>query len=64
MVLLCELYNFQVIACILMYDLIRSLLSGVVTEMDVEILLKVLRSMCYIYLFGTLLTIDKRVEPS
>ena len=47
MVLLCELYNLQVISCILMYDLIRSLLSGVVTELDVEILLKILRSMCY-----------------
>ena len=47
MVLLCELYNLQVISCILMYDLIRSLLSGVVTELDVEILLKILRSMYY-----------------
>lgn len=47
MVLLCELYNFQVIACILVYDLVRSLLDGVVTEMDVEILLKILRSMYY-----------------
>ena len=47
MVLLCELYNFQVISCILVYDLIRWLLSSVVGEMDVEILLKILRSMCY-----------------
>jgi len=47
MVLLCELYNLQVIACILMYDLIRPLLSGVITELDVEILLKILRSMCH-----------------
>jgi nucleolar MIF4G domain-containing protein 1 len=52
MVLLCELYNFQVIACILMYDLIKSLLNSVPSEMDVEILLKILRSMCYLSIFS------------
>ncbi|KAL4072651.1 hypothetical protein V8B97DRAFT_1885612 [Scleroderma yunnanense] len=43
-VLLSELYNFQVIACILMYDLIRELLSKDFTEIRVELLLKILRS--------------------
>jgi nucleolar MIF4G domain-containing protein 1 len=53
MVLLCELYNFQVIACVLMYDMIRVLLGSVVSEMDVEILLKILRSMCRCSLFSS-----------
>ena len=53
MVLLCELYNLQVIACILMYDMIRALLGSVVSEMDVEILLKILRSMCSCSVFSS-----------
>ena len=43
-VLLSELYNFQVISCVLIYDIIRSLLSAVLSEFVVELLLKLLRS--------------------
>ena len=46
MVLLSELYNFQVISCVLIYDIIRSLLSTELTEFIVELLLKLLRSTC------------------
>ncbi|KAI6042849.1 hypothetical protein EDC04DRAFT_3057761 [Pisolithus marmoratus] len=42
--LLAELYNFQVIACVLMYDLIRELLERDLSELRVELLLKILRS--------------------
>ena len=44
-ILLSELYNFQVISCVLVYDIIRSLLEGDLSETDVELLLKLLRSM-------------------
>jgi nucleolar MIF4G domain-containing protein 1 len=44
MVLLSELYNFQVISCVLIYDIIRNLLSTELTEFAVELLLKLLRS--------------------
>ncbi|KAH9959574.1 armadillo-type protein [Russula dissimulans] len=44
MVLLSELYNFQVVSCILIYDIIRSLLSAELTEFVVELLLKLLRN--------------------
>ena len=43
-VLLSELYNFQVVSCILVYDLIRGLLEGELTEFKVELLLKITRS--------------------
>ncbi|KAF9490462.1 ARM repeat-containing protein [Pleurotus eryngii] len=43
-ILISELYNFQVISCVLVYDLIRVLLSQDVTELNVELLLKILRS--------------------
>ncbi|KAH9002936.1 hypothetical protein EDB86DRAFT_2894059 [Lactarius hatsudake] len=44
-VLLSELYNFQVISCVLVYDIIRNLLSAVeLTEYVVELLLKLLRN--------------------
>ena len=43
-VLLSELYNFQVISCILIYDIIRNILSAELTEYVVELLLKLLRS--------------------
>ncbi|KAI6024751.1 hypothetical protein BKA83DRAFT_4251792 [Pisolithus microcarpus] len=43
-VLLAELYNFQVVACVLMYDLIRELLNRELSELRVELLLKILRS--------------------
>ena len=45
-VLLSELYNFQVISCILLYDIIRSLLNADLDEFRVELLLKLLRSRC------------------
>lgn len=43
-VLLSELYNFQVISCVLLYDIIRGLLANL-DEFDVELLLKIARSM-------------------
>ena len=43
-VLLSELYNFQVVSCVLVYDLIRGLLEGALTEFKVELLLKITRS--------------------
>ncbi|KAH9178229.1 hypothetical protein EDB89DRAFT_2111852 [Lactarius sanguifluus] len=44
-VLLSELYNFQVISCVLVYDIIHNLLSAVeLTEYVVELLLKLLRN--------------------
>ena len=43
-VLLSELYNFQVISCVLVYDVIRGLLDGDLTELKVELLLKITRS--------------------
>ena len=43
-VLLSELYNFQVVSCLLVYDLIRGLLDSELTEFKVELLLKIVRS--------------------
>jgi nucleolar MIF4G domain-containing protein 1 len=43
-VLLTELYNFQVVSCVLMYGIIRELLDGELGEMEVELLLKIMRS--------------------
>lgn len=43
-VLLSELYNFQVISSILVFDLIRDLLERPLEEFGVELLLKVVRS--------------------
>lgn len=43
--LLAELYNFQVVSCVLVYDLIRKFLEGgLKDERQVELLLKVVRS--------------------
>ncbi|CAE6441285.1 unnamed protein product [Rhizoctonia solani] len=44
LVLLSELYNFQVISCVLIYDLIRALLNSEFSESDVELLLKVVKN--------------------
>jgi nucleolar MIF4G domain-containing protein 1 len=44
LVLLSELYNFQVISSILVFDLIHALLDGDLTEFKVELLLKLARS--------------------
>lgn len=43
-VLLSELYNFQVVSCVLVYGIIRGLLEGELTEFKVELLLKITRS--------------------
>ncbi|KZV73019.1 hypothetical protein PENSPDRAFT_649267 [Peniophora sp. CONT] len=43
-ILLSELYNFQVISSVLIYDIIRTLLDGDLSETDVELLLKLLRN--------------------
>jgi len=49
-VLVSELYNFQVISCILIYDLVRDLLSEPqLSEYNVELLLKIVRSKCLYY---------------
>ncbi|EKM78096.1 hypothetical protein AGABI1DRAFT_121724 [Agaricus bisporus var. burnettii JB137-S8] len=44
MVLLSELYNFQVISSVLVFDLIRQLLNNTLHEFDVELLLKLMRN--------------------
>jgi nucleolar MIF4G domain-containing protein 1 len=44
LVLVSELYNFQVISSVLVFDIIRALLDGDLTEFNVELLLKLLRS--------------------
>lgn len=44
-ILFSELYNFQIISCVLVYDIIRELLNRL-NEVDVELLLKILRSKC------------------
>lgn len=44
LVLISELYNFQVISSVLVFDVIRTLLEGDLTEFKVELLLKLLRS--------------------
>ncbi|CAE6518664.1 unnamed protein product [Rhizoctonia solani] len=44
LVLLSELYNFQVVSCVLIYDLIRALLNSEFSEFDIELLLKVLKN--------------------
>lgn len=38
-----ELYNFQVISCVLVYDLVRMLI-GNLDEQSVELLLKIVKS--------------------
>lgn len=46
-VLLSELYNFQVISSVLVFDIIRTLLNREVQEYQVELLLKIVKSECY-----------------
>ncbi|KAH8117828.1 hypothetical protein DFH11DRAFT_1570916 [Phellopilus nigrolimitatus] len=43
LVLLSDLYNYRVISCALMYDVIRLILEGDMTELDVELVLKLAR---------------------
>jgi hypothetical protein len=55
LVLLSELYNFQVISCRIIYDIIRELIEGMseksaeAGEFSVEALLKILRCECRLY---------------
>ncbi|RDB25941.1 Suppressor of glycerol defect protein 1 [Hypsizygus marmoreus] len=44
LVLLSELYNFQVISSVLVFDIIRGLLRNELTEFGVELLLKIVRN--------------------
>jgi nucleolar MIF4G domain-containing protein 1 len=44
LVLISELYNFQVVSSLLVFDVIRHLLSDDLAEFKVELLLKILRS--------------------
>lgn len=46
-VLVSELYNFQVISCVLVFDIIRGLLDTDLSEFSVELLLKIVRSMYF-----------------
>lgn len=41
LVLLIDLYNYHVIACALLFDIIRLILESVLAELDVELILKV-----------------------
>lgn len=49
-VLLSELYNFQVISSVLVFDIVRELLQGDLTEFSIELLLKLMRSKHYFIL--------------
>jgi nucleolar MIF4G domain-containing protein 1 len=51
--LLSELYNFQVISSILIFDIIRDLLENDLSEFAVELLLKIVRSKLYLALLAT-----------
>ena len=44
LVLLSDLYNYHVISCVLVYDIIRLILDGDLSELDVELILKLARS--------------------
>ena len=43
-VLISELYNLQVVSCVLVFDIIKSLLNDTLSEFNIELLLKVVRS--------------------
>ena len=51
LVMISELYNFQVISSALVFDVIRHLLEGDLTEFKVELLLKIMRSKEPYYLY-------------
>ena len=40
LILLSDLYNYRVISCTLVYDIIRLILEGHLSELDVELILK------------------------
>lgn len=48
LVFLSELYNFHVISCGLMYDIIRLILEGDLKELDVELILKLARGLSHL----------------
>jgi len=52
-VLISELYNFQVISSLLVFDVIRALLDEKLTEFGVELLLKIVRSVWILQLTQT-----------
>lgn len=43
LLLLSELYVFQVISCVIVYDVVRELLTGILHEAVVELLLKLIK---------------------
>jgi nucleolar MIF4G domain-containing protein 1 len=47
LVCITELYNFEVVSCVLIYDIVRSLLKRSMGELEVELLLKILRSQSF-----------------
>ena len=47
LVCITELYNFEVISCVLIYDIVRTLLKQSMGELEVELLLKILRSQSF-----------------
>lgn len=59
LVLLSELYNFQVISCILLYDIIKDLLGKTLSEFRVELLLKILRSKWGCQLFSLFVHVNR-----
>ena len=47
-ILLSDLYNLGVFSCTLMYDIIRKILDGRLSELDVELLLKLTRGILFV----------------
>jgi nucleolar MIF4G domain-containing protein 1 len=43
-VCIAELYNLEVVSCVLIYDIVHALLKEGMGELEVELLLKILRS--------------------
>lgn len=52
--LILELYNFQVLSCVIVYDIVRELIAKL-DEHGVELLLRVIRSrfpLIYLYIYS------------
>ena len=45
LVLISDLYNYRVISCTLVYDIIRLILEDRISELDVELILKLAKGM-------------------
>ena len=43
MLLLSDLYNLKVVSCLLIYDIVREILNNEMGELDVELLLKLVK---------------------